>query len=83
MSLHWGGKLMAGALVATLAFGTALDANAKRMGGSRSVGKQSSTVTQRQQTPPATTPSPTQRRTDSAAVADRTGSGSACGQAGA
>ena len=57
MSLHWGGKLMAGALVATLAFGTALDANAKRMGGSRSFGKQSSTVTQRQQTPP-TTPSP-------------------------
>lgn len=52
---------MAGALVATLAFGTALDANAKRMGGSRSFGKQSSSVTQRQQTPPATTPSPTQQ----------------------
>ncbi|WP_185453469.1 Tim44 domain-containing protein [Ralstonia sp. SET104] len=60
MSLHWGGKLMVGALVATLALGAAVDANAKRMGGSRSVGKQSSTVTQRQQTPPATTPSPTQ-----------------------
>jgi predicted lipid-binding transport protein (Tim44 family) len=52
---------MAGALVATLALGTALDANAKRMGSSRSIGKQSSTVTQRQQTPPATTTSPTQQ----------------------
>ncbi|MDE2202224.1 MAG: Tim44 domain-containing protein [Burkholderiaceae bacterium] len=61
MSLHWGGKLMVGALVATLALGAALDANAKRMGSSRSIGKQSSTVTQRQQTAPATTPSPTQQ----------------------
>ena len=60
MSLHWGGKLMVGAMVATIALGTAFDADAKRMGGSRSVGKQSSSVTQRQQTPP-TTPSPTQQ----------------------
>ncbi len=65
MNLHWGGKLVTGALVATLALGAAMDANAKRMGGSRSFGKQSSTVTQRQQTPP-TTPSPTQQAAPSA-----------------
>jgi len=40
MSLHWGGKLMVGAMVATIALGTAFDADAKRMGGSRSVGIQ-------------------------------------------
>jgi len=32
MSLHWGGKLMVGAMVATIALGTAFDADAKRMG---------------------------------------------------
>lgn len=62
MKLHWGGKLVTAALVATLALGAAMDANAKRIGGgSRSFGKQSSTVTQRQQTPP-TTPAPTQQQ---------------------
>ncbi len=40
-------------LIATLAFGAALDANAKRLGGSRSVGKQSSSVTQQRQQAPA------------------------------
>ncbi|CAH0442398.1 Tim44 domain-containing protein [Ralstonia pseudosolanacearum] len=61
MKLHWSGKLVTAALVATLALGAAMDANAKRIGGgSRSFGKQSSTVTQRQQTPP-TTPAPTQQ----------------------
>ncbi|WP_197326472.1 Tim44 domain-containing protein [Ralstonia solanacearum] len=61
MKLHWGGKLVTAALVATLALGAAMDASAKRMGSSRSIGKQSSTVTQRQQTPP-TTPAPTQQQ---------------------
>lgn len=47
------GKFLAMSLIATLALGVALDANAKRMGGSRSVGKQSSNVTQQQQHAPA------------------------------
>ncbi|MCA3235602.1 MAG: Tim44 domain-containing protein [Cupriavidus sp.] len=47
------GKFLAAALMVTVAMGAALDANAKRLGGSRSVGKQSSSVTQqRQATPP-------------------------------
>ena len=47
------GKFLAIALIATVAFGATLDAEAKRLGGSRSVGKQSSSVTQqRQATPP-------------------------------
>ncbi|GJG93994.1 Tim44 domain-containing protein [Cupriavidus pauculus] len=47
------GKFLAASLMVTLALGVALDANAKRLGGSRSVGKQSSNVTQqRQATPP-------------------------------
>ncbi|MGD7477260.1 hypothetical protein ACQCQL_19610, partial [Ralstonia pseudosolanacearum] len=33
MKLHWGGKLVTAALVATLALGAAMDANAKRIGG--------------------------------------------------
>lgn len=66
MNLHWGGKLVTAALVATLALGAAMDANAKRIGSSRSIGKQSSTVTQRQQTPPAT-PAPTQQQAAPAA----------------
>jgi len=45
------GKILVGSLIAALALGAVFDANAKRLGGSRSVGKQSSTVTQRQQTP--------------------------------
>ncbi|MBP0627408.1 TIM44-like domain-containing protein [Cupriavidus sp. AcVe19-1a] len=52
------GKFLVGSLVTALAFGMAFDAEAKRMGGSRSVGKQSESVTQRQQTQPT---SPTQQ----------------------
>jgi len=47
------GKFLAMTLIATMAFGAALDANAKRLGGSRSVGKQSSNVTQQRQQAPA------------------------------
>ncbi|MBP0620110.1 Tim44 domain-containing protein [Cupriavidus consociatus] len=52
------GKFLVGSLVTALAVGMAFDAEAKRMGGSRSVGKQSESVTQRQQTQPT---SPTQQ----------------------
>jgi predicted lipid-binding transport protein (Tim44 family) len=52
-------KFMAGVLIGTLALGMALDANAKRLGGSRSIGKQSSGVTQRQQAPAQQSPNQT------------------------
>lgn len=39
---------------------SAVDAEAKRLGGSRSIGKQSSNVTQREATPPAAAAAPTQ-----------------------
>lgn len=54
------GKFLVGSLITALAFGMVFDANAKRMGGSRSVGKQSSTVTQQRQQAPQPT-SPTQQ----------------------
>lgn len=54
------GKFLVGSLIAAIAFGMALDANAKRLGGSRSIGKQSSTVTQQRQQAPAQQ-SPTQQ----------------------
>jgi predicted lipid-binding transport protein (Tim44 family) len=50
------GKFLVGSLITAIAFGMVFDANAKRMGGSRSIGKQSSTVTQRQQAPQPTSP---------------------------
>ena len=43
-------------LSTVLLLGFAIDANAKRMGGSRSIGKQSNTVTQRQANPPQAAP---------------------------
>lgn len=46
-------------LVAALAF-TALDADARRMGGGRSIGQQSGNVMQRQATPPAAPATPAQ-----------------------
>lgn len=52
-------KMLLGAMVGVLAFGMAIgDADARRAGGGRSIGKQSSTVTQRQQAPQ---PSPAQQ----------------------
>ncbi|QET02806.1 MULTISPECIES: Tim44 domain-containing protein [Cupriavidus] len=50
------GKFLAASLIMTLALGVALDAEAKRLGGSRSVGKQSSQVTQQRQQAPQTPP---------------------------
>lgn len=49
--------LMAGVLTLTMALVSA-DAQAKRLGGGKSVGKQSSNVTQREATPPAAQPAP-------------------------
>jgi len=64
-------------LIATLALGVALDANAARLGGSRSVGKQSSTVTQQRQQAPAQQ-SPTQQPAQAApATAGATGGAAA------
>ena len=54
------GKFLVGSLITAIAFGMVFDANAKRMGGSRSIGKQSSTVTQQRQQAPQPT-SPTQQ----------------------
>ncbi len=48
------GKFLAGSLAGMLAFGMVFDAEAKRMGGSRSFGKQSSNVTQQRQQAPQT-----------------------------
>lgn len=50
-------KLLLGVVAGVLAVGmTIADADAKRVGGGRSIGKQSNTVTQRQQTPPSQAP---------------------------
>ncbi len=61
-------KLWSVVLVAMLAFAHA-DADARRMGGGKSVGKQSSNVTQRESaTPPATPGAPAQNATNAAAA---------------
>lgn len=61
-------KLWSVVLVAMLAFAHA-DADARRMGGGKSVGKQSSNVTQREAaTPPATPGAPAQNATNAAAA---------------
>ena len=77
------GKFLAVSLMATLALGAALDANAKRLGGSRSVGKQSSNVTQqRQATPPQqNTPAQQQPAQQQAAPATAGAAGTAAAAA--
>ncbi len=55
------------ALSLILVLGT-VDAEAKRLAGSRSVGKQSTNVTQREATPPATPAAPTQSAANTAAA---------------
>jgi predicted lipid-binding transport protein (Tim44 family) len=61
-------KLWSVVLVAMLAFAHA-DADARRLGGGKSVGKQSSNVTQRESaTPPATPGAPAQNATNAAAA---------------
>ena len=61
-------KLWSVVLVAMLAFAHP-DADARRMGGGKSVGKQSSNVTQRDAaTPPATPGAPAQTATNAAAA---------------
>ncbi|WP_244786664.1 Tim44 domain-containing protein [Cupriavidus pauculus] len=75
------GKFLAIALMATLALGAAVDANAKRLGGSRSIGKQSSSVTQQRQSAPPqqnTTPAqPAQQAAPAAAGAAGTAAAAA------
>ncbi|WER46438.1 Tim44-like domain-containing protein [Cupriavidus sp. WKF15] len=78
------GKFLVGSLIAAIALGMALDANAKRMGGSRSIGKQSSNVTQqRQQAPAQQTPSqqPAQQPAQQAAPATAGAAGAAAAAA--
>ncbi|WP_137924101.1 Tim44-like domain-containing protein [Cupriavidus sp. 2SB] len=76
------GKFLALALIATVAFGAAMDAEAKRMGGSRSVGKQSSNVTQqRQATPPQQNTAPGQPAQNAAAPAAAGAAGGAAAAA--
>ncbi|MGY8523620.1 Tim44 domain-containing protein [Paracidovorax citrulli] len=72
------GKVLAGSMAGLLAFGMVFDADAKRMGGSRSVGKQSSSVTQqRQQAPQAPAQQPGQPAGQQAAPATAGAAGAA------
>jgi len=77
------GKFLAMSLIATLAFGAALDANAKRLGGSRSVGKQSSNVTQQRQQAPAQQNTPPAQQPGQPAQAAPATAGAAAGGAAA
>jgi predicted lipid-binding transport protein (Tim44 family) len=76
-------KFMAGVLIGTLALGMALDANAKRLGGSRSIGKQSSGVTQRQQAPAQQSPNQTPAQQQPAQQAAPAGAAAGAGAAAA
>lgn len=63
LSSQWARRIGTLAVVGVLVAGSfaSLDAEARRMGGGRSIGKQSSVATQRSTTPPPATPSPTQQ----------------------
>ncbi|MEQ5839804.1 hypothetical protein BWP39_07330 [Paraburkholderia acidicola] len=63
LSSSWAKRIGMFAMVGLIVAGTfaSLDAEARRMGGSRSIGRQSSTVTQRQATPPAQPGQPMQQ----------------------
>ncbi|MDF3889333.1 MULTISPECIES: Tim44 domain-containing protein [Cupriavidus] len=76
-------RFMAGVLIGALALGMALDANAKRLGGSRSVGKQSSGVTQRQQAPAQQSPNQTPAQQQPAQQAAPAGAAAGAGAAAA
>ncbi|WP_035881362.1 Tim44 domain-containing protein [Cupriavidus metallidurans] len=75
------GKFLAMSLIATLALGAALDANAKRLGGSRSIGKQSSGVTQQRQQAPAQQNTPPAQQPAQAAPATAGAAGGAAAAA--
>ncbi|MGH8780910.1 Tim44 domain-containing protein [Paraburkholderia sp.] len=64
LSSSWAKRIGTFAMVGLIVAGTfaSLDAEARRMGGSRSIGRQSSTVTQRQATPPAQPGQPMQQQ---------------------
>jgi predicted lipid-binding transport protein (Tim44 family) len=61
LSMTWARRIGTLAVIGVLVAGslTSLDAEARRMGGGRSIGKQSSVATQRSTTPPPAQPSPT------------------------
>lgn len=75
------GKFIAASLMMTLALGVALDANAKRLGGSRSVGKQSSSVSQQHQQAPQSPPAQQQAAPSQAAPATAGAAGGAAAAA--
>ena len=75
------GKFLVGSLVTALAFGMAFDAEAKRMGGSRSMGKQSESVTQRQQSQPTSPTQQAQQPAQQAAPASAGAAGAAAAAA--
>jgi predicted lipid-binding transport protein (Tim44 family) len=71
-------KLLLGVVAGVLAVGmTIADADAKRVGGGRSIGKQSNTVTQRQQTPPSQAPGAAPQQAAPAAAAGAGAAGAA------
>jgi predicted lipid-binding transport protein (Tim44 family) len=63
LSTQWARRIGTLAVVGVLVAGSfaSLDAEARRMGSGRSIGKQSSVATQRSTTPPPAQPSPTQQ----------------------
>jgi predicted lipid-binding transport protein (Tim44 family) len=63
LSMSWARRIGTFAVIGAIVAGSlaSLDAEAKRMGGGRSFGKQSSVASQRSTTPPPAQPSPTQQ----------------------
>jgi predicted lipid-binding transport protein (Tim44 family) len=63
LSMSWARRIGTFAVIGAIVAGSlaSLDAEAKRMGGGRSFGRQSTTATQRSTTPPPAQPSPTQQ----------------------
>jgi predicted lipid-binding transport protein (Tim44 family) len=63
LSVRWAGRIGTLVVIGALIAGSfaSLDAEARRLGGGRSFGRQSTTATQRSTTPPPAQPSPTQQ----------------------
>lgn len=73
LSPSWAARIGRFAIVGLVVAATfaSLDADARRMGGGRTIGRQSSTVTQRQATPPAQQPGQPLQQSGQAAQAQR------------
>ncbi|WP_233864589.1 Tim44 domain-containing protein [Paraburkholderia adhaesiva] len=71
LSTQWARRVGTLAVIGALVVGSfmSLDAEARRLGGSRSIGRQSSTATQRSTTPPPAQPNATPNSTQQAAPA--------------